>query len=175
MRVVYCDNAGNWSGSSLVKEGETYVNSGATGGISRWGDYSGISRKQNNTSPEVWMSGCYGTYSSTTRVMETWIAQITGLTTGIEDSIPGTNEPVRIYPNPTLKMINLEFYLHQRGKVEISVIDLQGRLVKLLYKDMAERGKNVLSFNKGALTQGMYFVKIQSSNRVIANEKIVVE
>ncbi len=174
-RVVLCDNAGAWSGSSLVKAGETYVDVYESEGVTRWGDYTGISRKQNSSNPEVWLSGCYGVYRSSEHALDTWISQIKGMTTEIKESDVPSLDQTKIYPNPAYDMINIEFNLDQQSIIEISIFDLQGRMVKLLYKDGADRGKNVLSFNKGALSPGIYFIKIQSNNQIISNEKIVVE
>lgn len=60
-RVVNCDNDMQWSSTTQVFGGQSYVD--VLNGDERWGDYSDIQRKHNATSPEVWMVGAYGTTS----------------------------------------------------------------------------------------------------------------
>jgi hypothetical protein len=174
-RVFYVDDAGINSSSTLVKAGETYVDVYQSGGVTRWGDYTGISRKQNSSPPEVWLSGSYGAYQSSQNALNTWIGQITWETTGIPIGNTRTKEMAKVFPNPAINMFNLEFSLDKRSLVEIAINDVSGRMVKLLLKDMAEEGKNLFTFNKGVLANGIYFLQVRSENKIVANEKIVIE
>jgi len=174
-RVFYIDDAGNYSGSTLVKAGETYVDVYQSGGITRWGDYTGISRKQNSSPPEVWLNGSYGAYQSSQNALNTWIGQITWETTGIPVANTHPTAMARVFPNPAFNMFNLEFSMEKSAVVEITLTDGAGRLVKLLMKDKAEEGKNLFTFNKGVLANGIYFLQVRSENKIVANEKIVIE
>lgn len=73
IRVMNCDNDMQWSSSTTVFNGQSYVN--ILSGDERWGDYSDMARKHNATSPEVWMTGCYGTSTHRFRAR---IAEIKG-------------------------------------------------------------------------------------------------
>jgi len=179
IRVVNCDNSMNWSSSITVKNGNTYADNGFPT-QTRWGDYTGISRKHNATNPEIWLGAQYGTtrfISSFGNVncFETWIAQITnGITTNIpSNSIQKTE--VKVFPNPIYNMFNIEFNLNESSNIEITIIDINGQLVKLLYKDLGKKGKNSLSFNKSALNKGIYFISIKSDKNIIKNEKIIIQ
>jgi hypothetical protein len=174
-RVFYVDDAGNNSSSTLIKGGETYVDVYQSGGVTRWGDYTGISRKQNSSPPEVWLNGSYGALQAGENALNTWIGQITWETTGIP--VPSTNpsEVARIFPNPASDIFQLEFSMDKSAIVEISLFDGSGRMVKFLLKDRAEEGKNLFSFNKGVLANGVYFLQVKSENKVIANEKIIID
>lgn len=173
VRVVYVDNAGSWSASTLVKEGTTYADVYASGGVARWGDYTGISRKNNSSPPNVWVSGCFGVFRLNEHAFDTWIAQITGVSIGINEQV--TVNPVRVYPNPVFDIMNVEFTLEGRSTIEIEVVDQQGRNVRTLLYDTAPGGRNVFSFNKGALSSGIYFLKVSSSNNIIRYEKFIVQ
>ncbi|MBE0646995.1 MAG: T9SS type A sorting domain-containing protein [Bacteroidales bacterium] len=173
VRVVYVDNDGNWSNSTLVKEGTTYVDVYASGGVARWGDYTGISRKNNSSPPNVWLSGGFGTFRLNEHAFDTWIAQINGVAIGIEEQT--NTQPVRIYPNPVYDIMNVEFTLDGRSEIEIAVIDQQGKSVRTLLHDTAPGGRNAFSFNKGALPVGIYFLKVSSSNNTIRYEKFIVQ
>ncbi len=175
VRVVSCDNTGNWTGSSLVKAGETYVDVYASGGVTRWGDYTGISRKQNASSPEVWVNGCFGKYRSSQHAYDTWIAQVNGITTGISETTNSVADKMSVYPNPVFDMFSVKFNLETKTNISISLIDINGKVVKILYSDIAKKGDNMFSFNKGALTSGIYFLIIKTNSNTIKNEKIIIE
>jgi hypothetical protein len=65
--------------------------------------------------------------------------------------------------------------MDSRSLVEIVINDVSGKMVKLLLKDMAEEGRNLFTFNKGVLTTGIYFLQVKTDNKILANEKIVIE
>jgi len=174
-RVFYIDDAGINSGSTLVKAGETYVDVYQSGGVTRWGDYTGICLMKNSSPPETWLSGSYGAYQSGQNALNTWIGQITWETTGIPVSNTPPTAMARIFPNPASDLFKLEFSMGKSAVVEIAIIDASGRMVKLLLKDKAEEGKNLFSFNKGVLANGIYFLQVKSENEIVANEKIVIE
>ncbi|MFH1161331.1 MAG: T9SS type A sorting domain-containing protein [bacterium] len=174
-RVVYCDDAGNWSASTLIKEGTDYVDVYQSQGVARWGDYTGISRKHNASKPEVWMSGCFGTFRLDEHAFDSWIAQINGVSIGIPESEATKTTSVKLFPNPVTDRINVEFELSDRSEVEITVLDLHGRVVKLLLRDTAPAGKHCFSFNKGALQPGSYFIRVKTANHQTDHEKFIVE
>lgn len=174
VRVVNCDNNMQWSSSTLVKAGETYVN--ILTGDERWGDYAGISRKHNSATPRIWLAGCYGANivsQSVYNTWKTWVAEVYGTpTTGLDNIFSNTN--FTMFPNPTYDLINIYFTAEQSEKTIIEIIDLQGKVVKLLYNDTPKIGENKLTFNKGALSKGTYFVNIITSSKILKNEKIII-
>ncbi len=172
VRVVFCDNNMNWGNSSLVREGEGYSDYTASGGdAERWGDYTGIYRKHNSTSPTVWMSGMYGTTSND---WSTWIAEITGSgsTTSVETLDKNNN--FNLYPNPAYQEFKTEFELNSNSKINISIYDDQGKLVKSLYDGSGLSGKNQFTFNASNLQPGTYFISIISNHQLLKNEKIII-
>lgn len=173
-RVVYCDDDGNWSSSARVKEGETYVDVYATDNRTRWGDYSGISRKQNANTPEVWLSGCFGHYGLNEHSFNSWIAQVKSLDIGIsEASVTPAN--ARVIPNPVTDRARIEFEVSSNTLIDVTLTDINNKTVMTLFRDMAKTGKNIFTFNKGALKPGVYFVNIKSSSKTIAHEKIIID
>ncbi len=172
IRVVFCDNNMNWGSSSLVRLGNGYSDYTASGGdTERWGDYTGIHRKHNNSSPTVWMSGMYGT---TSNEWATWIAEITssGSMTGIETV--DKNRKINIYPNPAYQEFKTEFELAANAKITISIYDNQGKLVKSLFNGFGISGKNQFTFNASNLQPGTYIISINSNNHLLKNEKIII-
>jgi hypothetical protein len=121
------------------------------------------------------MSGCFGNFRLNEHSFDSWIAQITGVSPGIQESPPAKPMAVKLYPNPVIDRAQVEFTLQDRSGVEISVLDLNGRSVKLLFRDTAPAGTHSFSFNKGALQPGSYFIRVQTDDFQTDHEKFIVE
>lgn len=80
----------------------------------------------------------------------------------------------KIYPNPVVDLMHVLFNMDTPEEVTIEVIDNNGRIVKLLYRDVPRRGENRLTFNKGALSSGTYFVSIRTNKQILKNEKVII-
>ncbi|MEP6648201.1 MAG: T9SS type A sorting domain-containing protein, partial [Saprospiraceae bacterium] len=172
VRVVNCDDGMNWSSSVLVREGEGYSDYTANPGKpERWGDYTGISRKNNNSNPTLWMSGMYGTPDND---WSTWIAEITGKETTATKEINARADQLLVYPNPSSQDFNTSFELTMDLHIRIDIHDEQGRIVKDLYDGEAQSGKNVFTFNTSSLAAGTYFISITSNQQILKNEKIIL-
>ena len=167
VRVVNCDDNWDWSSSTSVKEGNSYVSGDAT---TRWGDYTGISRR-HSASKEVWLAGQYGTSDN---YFETWIAQVLDQEPSKVDENDINNSDITVYPNPIVSNFQIQFNIEKSSKVEITISDINGKIIKLLFKDNLTAGTNILSFNKNELTTGIYFLNIKANNKIIKNEKIVI-
>jgi hypothetical protein len=175
VRVVNCDNNMQWSGSALVKAGETYVD--FVTGDERWGDYTGISRKHNSSSPSIWLAGCYGANIESQGFLntwKTWVAEVSGsATVGLDDG-SASSKAVSVFPNPAYDLINVYFTSHAFEKTTIEILDMSGRMVKTLYSDAPKVGENKLTFNKGVLPSGTYFVRISTPSKILQNEKLII-
>ncbi len=69
-----------------------------------------------------------------------------------------------IYPNPTTGEINLSKFEFKQGDLKISITDMIGKEIKLLFNGKFEQ-KN-LTFNIADLPNGMYLLKIQQNNEI---------
>lgn len=175
IRVVTVDNALGWSSDVNVKAGESVVD--FLSGNERWGDYTGACRRYSgSTSPQAWVSGCYGAdipSMSTYDTYKTWIAQITpGGSSGVE--IPFSEQSLTVYPNPVYDFYTLAFQLETTMPIDITLIDENGRLVRTLFSDEMSSGAHTLYFNKGALTPGVYFVKLSTGTTLLQYEKVLI-
>lgn len=173
-RVVNCDGNMQWSNSTLVKAGETYVD--FLQGEDRWGDYTGMARKHNASDPEVWMAACYGANVSgvLNNTWKTWIAQIGDGPIGIAEAEVGS-AGISVFPSPAVDMFNLVFEAGERTGHTIVLTDMKGALVKLLYQGIPAVGENMLTFNRGQLSSGQYLLTISTNNKTVAHEKLVIE
>jgi uncharacterized protein YifN (PemK superfamily) len=174
VRVVNCDNAMNWSTSTLVKAGEAFID--VLSGNERWGDYSGISRRHNSSTPKIWLAGCYGAnipQASVSNSYKTWIAEISGTDpTGLEEQ--ELDDKFVVYPVPTYDFMNINFTIETQEEVVIEIVDINGKSVKTLFRGVAKVGENKLTFNKDALPAGTYFVSISTNTKTLKNEKIII-
>ena len=169
-RVVHVDDNGNWSGSVRVRSGSSGIS--ACGAPERWGDYSGISRKHNASTPTVWVAGAYANSNNywNTRIAE---IQATG-TVGIEDGLE-QEEQLNTYPNPVIDLFHTTFMANETQAIEIRILDLQGKVVKDLYQGFATPGENTFTFNKGNLAPGTYILQILDKNlNPLKNEKLIM-
>ena len=172
VRAVNCDDNMNWSNSTNVRSGDSFISySWNTGTTERWGDYSGISRKHNANPPRVWVSGDYG---NSQNYWGQWIAEIS--TTSVISITENNYEltQTKIYPNPIIDIYKIEFDLKKEQSIQISIFDIQGKMIKELYSGHAQKGTNFFTFNKANLNSGTYFINIILNSKSIKNEKIVI-
>lgn len=170
MRVVHCDVNMNWSASTLVKSSANYVSFTSTT-KERWGDYTGMSRDHASATPSVWMNGMYGTSSKS---WKTWIAEIHDPWLSASNPKP-IESKTKVYPNPVVDISRIQFELPSSETVYIALYDMKGQLVKQLFANTAQAGENIFTFNKAALANGTYVLKISTSTKTISNELIQVQ
>ena len=71
---------------------------------------------------------------------------------------------LNLYPNPAHDMLNLEFSAAKAGKVELSIIDLSGRIIKTSNLQILQ-GMNTMKYQIPDLQPGTYVLKIQSADQ----------
>jgi hypothetical protein len=79
-----------------------------------------------------------------------------------------------VFPNPAKSEQSIQFYLSESQKVEIQLLDAQGKLQKILVKKDFPEGNHVLTIPLQDLANGLYFYKIISLQQVMM-KKIVKE
>ena len=78
------------------------------------------------------------------------------------------------YPNPFRNETVIRFTLPQRAKVNLSLFDMNGRLVRVLVNESKESGTHAVTFNSGTLTRGLYYYKLQTGE-LTAVRKMTVQ
>jgi hypothetical protein len=66
------------------------------------------------------------------------------------------------YPNPSRTTTTIRFTLPRTTKVNLSVYDQSGRLVKVLINDTKDAGMHAINLIAGSLTRGLYYYKLQA-------------
>lgn len=177
IRVVQFDNNQNWSNSTLVKSGVNFVDAFQFDNSARWGDYSGIAYKFNSSNPEVWVSGCYGSNQTVLNTnyncFNNWIAQISDITLSTYENENNTIN-LSLFPNPVIDLFNVEFEIPKLATTSIEIIDVTGKLIKVLFEGNLKPGKNLLTFNRHAISIGTYFITIRTGNRILTTKRLIV-
>ena len=174
--AVYFDNEGEYSDYLTVKEGSNSIDTDIiTVGPERWGDYSGNQRVYNDPGI-VWVAS---TYAKGSGQNETWIAQLAKpgyLSSDFEAPTSTTANEIQAFPNPTSNFIEIQFELATKEKLEISILDAQGKKVTTLINDVPKQsGLMQFSFDTKPLASGLYIIQVQSKSGIVATKKFVVE
>lgn len=162
------DGLGSYSPFTTIKAGANYLS--ILSGNERWGDYSGSQRKYNQPG-RVWVNGMWANPSkkNTTWIAELSLSSLAGIT---QQSNNSTNE-LSLYPNPTTELMNVSITIEKSDVLKFEVLDITGKLVKLLLQDKVKAGKNNFSFSTTPLANGIYFLKVSSASKEILTQKFV--
>ncbi len=78
-----------------------------------------------------------------------------------------------VYPNPAKDMLNIECSLKQKTLVQVEVMDIQGKQIKV--QDFAmNKGENQVSIDLSDVQKGIYFVRMTSDCESLS-QKLLVE
>ena len=86
---------------------------------------------------------------------------------------PNTFSLVSIYPNPFNPVIDLQFNLNKTVDVELSIFDIQGKIITTIINGTLEKGYHSLTWYAGDMSSGVYICQLQSGNEII-NKKIML-
>lgn len=78
------------------------------------------------------------------------------------------------YPNPFSISTTLTFELLTTGTVSIDVLDITGKTVKKVVKEVMQSGQNEVVIDRDNLANGTYLVTITTSNSV-STQKLVIQ
>lgn len=164
---IYYSNDGEYTNAIKIKEGDNYVDAFNNGEYERWGDYSGSQRRYNEAAT-VWAVGSWG---KDTRKNGTWIAELTSTDSVRPDEFPSIE--IKIYPNPTVDLVTLNFNMEKTADITVDLYDMNGRKVISLFQDQAKFGQNIFTFSTAPLAAGIYFATITSDEKHIYKQKVV--
>jgi len=72
-------------------------------------------------------------------------------------------------------MMYVDIEMPQGDMVKARIYDMQGREVKSLFVDYVKAGRHQLGFDKFALSAGQYILKVTTDQKILINEKIIVQ
>lgn len=74
-------------------------------------------------------------------------------------------DKVLAYPNPTDKVLNVEFELYEAAKVTIQLLNVEGKIVQRFPSEKLSGGKQLLDLSIEALPTGVYFLRLKSGQQ----------
>lgn len=88
-----------------------------------------------------------------------------GIEKNVGSIIRSTEPNLRIYPNPFHNECIIRYYLPQETHVHISLYDVVGRLIKEIIKEKQNAGNYNKAIKITDLTQGVYFIKLDTQRQ----------
>lgn len=70
----------------------------------------------------------------------------------------------QVYPNPVQSITHLKLILNQSGQTQITLFDMQGKILLNIYEGNIEAGSNEFEINLENYKPGNYFIKILQGN-----------
>ncbi|RYZ45900.1 MAG: T9SS type A sorting domain-containing protein [Sphingobacteriales bacterium] len=94
--------------------------------------------------------------------------------TGINNLNAGNSGGLVLAPNPVSGMTYAEFATQQSGKINISVINSVGQVVRTISKDV-EKGKQRIGITTDGLSAGMYLINVELNKGNTIHSRVVVK
>jgi hypothetical protein len=79
---------------------------------------------------------------------------------------------IKVFPNPFTDELAVSFNISAGQNLNISLIDIHGRTVKVMYDDYLEAGQNKLSWQLGDIPDGFYTLSIRSAENLFLKKLI---
>jgi hypothetical protein len=87
----------------------------------------------------------------------------------------GNGFHLRIYPNPVMKTVGIEYNLPKCTDIELSIFDINGRLVEEISAVKKDAGIHTELFDITRLSQGVYFIRLKTTNHSEIQKVIFVK
>lgn len=174
----YMDTNELYSSFNYIKRGDAPINT-FVDSLDRWGDYFGIQRDYANPC-NVWTAGMYGkSPGNGTWLGKVAVAEVCRAPTPESEPENSTlNPPFTTgvaFPNPIVDWVTFDFELEESMYIKVELFDAEGKLIKVLYEDVALKGENRLTFNGFYLNKGLYVLRILNNDTELFTKKLVKE
>ncbi len=100
-----------------------------------------------------------------------WLAE-GGSPTGTQN-LSVTPLKFEVYPNPMNGESRVKYILDESGPVLLTLSDITGKVVKVIYNAQANQGLQIASFESGDLSTGVYLCRLQT-NHLNQVQKVIV-
>ncbi len=69
---------------------------------------------------------------------------------------------IKVYPNPAINKVYIKYKLNNSDKVEISIMDIQGKDILVLLSETESQGSHTHEFDVSDYTPGLYFFSVKT-------------
>jgi hypothetical protein len=91
------------------------------------------------------------------------------------DSYPLDISIVNVYPNPAINHTNIKYEIERDGLVSLLIIDIHGRVVKVLVQILQYRGTYTVKLNTRDLSNRMLFVYFDFEGEINVQKLMIIE
>jgi hypothetical protein len=99
----------------------------------------------------------------------------TGLVSGVEDNVPRFVKLLGVSRNPLKGQGYVAFELPRRMMVRLEIIDIQGRVVKVLASGEYDKGYQRIKMDSSSLSQGVYFIRLKTETKEEVAKFLIVK
>ena len=85
------------------------------------------------------------------------------------------NNDIKAYPNPANDMVNIEYSVKAKSNVNIKVIDVLGREIKILKTGTVNQGTINLQWNTEGYKSGIYYIILDDGINKISKKVVVIK
>lgn len=89
--------------------------------------------------------------------------------------IPTNHLLVSNYPNPFNPNTTIVFDLPVRGEVTIGIYDLQGKLIDVIYRNIADAGTHSMSLDGSEMSSGIYICRVAANGQTAQTKLILMK
>ncbi len=82
---------------------------------------------------------------------------------------------INIFPNPTANNTKITYALQNPGAVELSIFDISGRQILVLFNGIVAKGKHIISLNCAKIPAGIYFIRIKTNDADATHPLLIVK
>lgn len=79
------------------------------------------------------------------------------------------------FPNPFNPTTNIKFSIPENSQVKLSIIDMTGKEIGVLYNSQSQAGSYNVSFDASRLASGAYFYRLQAGNYVDTKKMVYLK
>ena len=77
-----------------------------------------------------------------------------------------------VYPNPTSGNINIKINLKETSDIEISILDISGKVIETVYQKGNQLGNKNLNHDINSIAKGFYFVQLKTGDKTFVKKII---
>ncbi len=89
------------------------------------------------------------------------------------NSKAGNVDNMMVFPNPAKNANKVKFELKEKANVNIGIYDVNGSLVKSIYKGEIEAGNQTIEYNIDDLKTGNYLLKLDANGKTVSRNLII--
>lgn len=83
------------------------------------------------------------------------------------------NNQITVFPNPFTDALNIRYRIENPGVIEITLYDLQGKLITTLVRSYKETGQYTLIWDGSNLPRGTYLLRTRFKQQIISQNLVV--